>query len=223
MIRRPGPGRCKRVGEQLGINPETLRNWVSRPRSTRATGRARRPMTRSGWPSWSGRYRELRRANEILKSASAFFAAELDRPSPLIVAYIDEHKDEFGVEPICRVLTEAGTQIAPSTYYAAKTRPPSARSISDAATTAVIEPKTLGSTITRSWTAPPDRELTTLIVRIRWIKDAWIGETGRYVVRRPGGRRLLSQPEQPGDPLRRRQRARRAGLQLGQHRALPAP
>jgi putative transposase len=55
------------------------------------------------------------------------------------VAYIDAHKGEFGVEPICRVLTEAGTQIAPSTYYAAKTRPPSARSVSDAATTAVIE------------------------------------------------------------------------------------
>ena len=33
------------------------------------------------------------------------------------------------------MLTDAGTQIAPSTYYAAKTRPPSARSVSDAATT----------------------------------------------------------------------------------------
>jgi putative transposase len=55
------------------------------------------------------------------------------------VAYIDAHRAEFGVEPICRVLTEAGTQIAPSTYYAAKARPPSARSISDAAMTAVIQ------------------------------------------------------------------------------------
>jgi len=49
------------------------------------------------------------------------------------VAYIDAHKGEYGVEPICKVL-----QVAPSTYYAAKTRPPSARSVSDAATTAVI-------------------------------------------------------------------------------------
>lgn len=40
--------------------------------------------------------------------------------------YIDEHKAEFGVEPICRVL-----QFAPSTYYAAKSRPPSARSLAD--------------------------------------------------------------------------------------------
>lgn len=54
------------------------------------------------------------------------------------MAYIDAHKGEFGVEPICRVLRNAGVQIAPSTYYAYKTRPPSARSISDAATTKVI-------------------------------------------------------------------------------------
>jgi putative transposase len=43
-----------------------------------------------------------------------------------VIAYIDAYRDEFGVEPICRVL-----QVAPSTYYAAKTRPPSMRSIED--------------------------------------------------------------------------------------------
>ncbi len=42
------------------------------------------------------------------------------------MAYIDEHKEEFGVEPICEQL-----QIAPSTYYAAKRRPPSARAVRD--------------------------------------------------------------------------------------------
>ncbi|MEJ6541840.1 hypothetical protein PQI65_01295 [Brachybacterium paraconglomeratum] len=31
--------------------------------------------------------------------------------------FIDQHKHEFGVEPICRTLTAAGTLIAPSTYY----------------------------------------------------------------------------------------------------------
>ena len=35
----------------------------------------------------------------------------------MIVDYIDDHKDRFGVDPICRVLTEHGMQIAPSTYY----------------------------------------------------------------------------------------------------------
>ena len=36
----------------------------------------------------------------------------------MIVAYIDEYKARFGVEPICRVLSEHGILIAPSTYYA---------------------------------------------------------------------------------------------------------
>ncbi|MGW4982982.1 hypothetical protein [Streptomyces mirabilis] len=38
----------------------------------------------------------------------------------------------FGVEPICRVLTGHGLKIATSTYYAAKNRTPSARSVRDA-------------------------------------------------------------------------------------------
>jgi putative transposase len=42
------------------------------------------------------------------------------------VRYIDTDKEEFGVEPICRVL-----QVAPSTYYAAKSRPVSTRALSD--------------------------------------------------------------------------------------------
>jgi len=49
-----------------------------------------------------------------------------------MVDYIDAHREEFGVEPICRVLTEHGCQIAPSTYYAAKSRPLSARAQRDA-------------------------------------------------------------------------------------------
>ena len=40
--------------------------------------------------------------------------------------YIDEHRARFGVEPICQTLA-----IAPSSYYAAKVRPPSARSLRD--------------------------------------------------------------------------------------------
>lgn len=47
------------------------------------------------------------------------------------VEFVDAHRDEFGVEPICRALQDTPAQIAPSTYYAAMTRPPSARSIRD--------------------------------------------------------------------------------------------
>lgn len=47
------------------------------------------------------------------------------------VAYIDQYKETFGVQPICDVLAETDAPIAPSTYYAAHTRPPSARSLRD--------------------------------------------------------------------------------------------
>ena len=50
----------------------------------------------------------------------------------MLVDYLDQHRDRFGVEPICAVLKDAGVQIAPSTYYAAKARPPSARAVRDA-------------------------------------------------------------------------------------------
>jgi putative transposase len=53
----------------------------------------------------------------------------------VIVGFVDEHRAEFGVEPICRVL-----QVAPSTYYAAKRREtaPSARAVRDAAMMQVL-------------------------------------------------------------------------------------
>jgi putative transposase len=43
-----------------------------------------------------------------------------------MIAYIDQHKHRYGVEPICRVLP-----IAPSTYHAAQRRPASARAVRD--------------------------------------------------------------------------------------------
>jgi transposase InsO family protein len=51
-----------------------------------------------------------------------------------MIRFVDEHKDRFGVEPLIGVLrgTDAGF-LSVSGYYAAKTRPPSARSLADAA------------------------------------------------------------------------------------------
>ncbi|ORI21262.1 IS3 family transposase [Rhodococcus sp. 1168] len=49
----------------------------------------------------------------------------------MICAFIDAKKDQYGVEPICRVLSEHGCKIAPSTFYDARSRPPSARDLRD--------------------------------------------------------------------------------------------
>ena len=55
---------------------------------------------------------ELRRANEILRLASAYFREGGARPpSQVMVGFIEEHREKFGVEPICAVLP-----IAPSLY-----------------------------------------------------------------------------------------------------------
>jgi putative transposase len=49
----------------------------------------------------------------------------------LIVEFIDRHKERYGVEPICAQLKELGCGFAPSTYYEARGRRPSARTIRD--------------------------------------------------------------------------------------------
>ncbi|MGW9763449.1 hypothetical protein ACUXGK_001969 [Micrococcus aloeverae] len=75
---------------------------------------------------------EARRANEILSAASVFFASGTRPPHDEMIAFIDEHRDRFGVEAICRVLsaTERGF-ITSRGYRGAKTRPPSARALRD--------------------------------------------------------------------------------------------
>lgn len=75
---RKGP--IKKVADQLGINPETLRNWVRRAEVDRRERPGTTTEDADRIKQLEREVRELRRANAILKSASAFFAAELDRP-----------------------------------------------------------------------------------------------------------------------------------------------
>ncbi len=74
-------GAIQRVARQLGYGVETVRKWVNQADvddgvrsgvSTEENAKVRRLEQEN---------RELRRANDLLKRASAFFAAELDRPS----------------------------------------------------------------------------------------------------------------------------------------------
>ena len=97
-------------------------------RDCRATTRMR--SAHSPRPPVSGRH-SLMDATADPALGVGFLRGGARPPTALIVDYIDEHKHEFGVEPICATLSAAGTQIAPSTYYAAKTRPPSVRSLRD--------------------------------------------------------------------------------------------
>ncbi len=57
----------------------------------------------------------------------------------MVVAFIDAHRARFGVEPICRVLTQHGVPIAPNSYYAHRTRGTSARTVRDARVGAAID------------------------------------------------------------------------------------
>jgi transposase len=74
-------GAVKRIADQLGVHPEALRVWVKQAE----TDDGARPGTTSTDTAriaeLEREVRELRRANQILKSAASFFAAELDRPS----------------------------------------------------------------------------------------------------------------------------------------------
>ena len=71
---------CLAVGEQLGINTDTLRNWVKQVLVDDGERPGVSTSDRARVLELEREVRELRRANAILKTASAFFAAELDRP-----------------------------------------------------------------------------------------------------------------------------------------------
>ncbi|PWJ46441.1 transposase [Quadrisphaera granulorum] len=71
---------ARRVGDQLGINADSLRNWIKQRRIDDGEQPGLSSDDKARIIELERENRELRRANAILKSASAFFAAELDRP-----------------------------------------------------------------------------------------------------------------------------------------------
>jgi len=75
-------GSIARVGRQLGINTETLRNWVNKAEVDSGQRPGTTSEDRKKIAELEREVRELRRANEILKAASAYFARELDPRYP---------------------------------------------------------------------------------------------------------------------------------------------
>jgi len=74
------PGAIVRVAEQLGVHREALRNWVRQAEVDAGQQPGVPTAEQQRIAELEREVRELRRANDILKAASAYFAAELDRP-----------------------------------------------------------------------------------------------------------------------------------------------
>jgi transposase len=70
------------IAARFGVSNETLRHWVRRAEVEEGSRPGLTTAERERLKQLEREVRELRRANEILKSASAFFAAELDRRPP---------------------------------------------------------------------------------------------------------------------------------------------
>ncbi|MDH2135436.1 IS3 family transposase [Sphingobium yanoikuyae] len=101
------------IAEKIGCSAHTLNEWVKKA-EVDSGKRAGVPTEMADrLKALERENRELRQANEILRKASAYFCPGGARPPiQTMTAFIDEHRAEYGVEPICRVLP-----IAPSTYH----------------------------------------------------------------------------------------------------------
>jgi len=75
-------GVVTRIAVQLGLGSETLRHWVKQAEINAGERPGITTKDEQRIAELEKENRELRRANEILKAASAFFARELDPPSP---------------------------------------------------------------------------------------------------------------------------------------------
>lgn len=120
-----------RIGQRTGVNADTLRGWCKqaaidageRPGTTTSDAQRIKALEARSARA-QARERDLVGGLVVLRAGA--------RPATaVVVAFIDDYRDRFGVEPICRVLTEHGVQIAPSGYYAFKSRPASARAVRD--------------------------------------------------------------------------------------------
>ncbi|MCK9553965.1 IS3 family transposase [Aquamicrobium sp.] len=101
------------IAGKVGCTTETLRRWCREEASRRAGPAAQAANDRERLKLLEREVKELRRANEILRKASALFCDGGARPPrQMMMAFIDAHREDLGIEPICRELA-----IAPSSYH----------------------------------------------------------------------------------------------------------
>ncbi|MEQ5056109.1 IS3 family transposase, partial [Klebsiella michiganensis] len=102
------------IAPKIGCTPETLRVWLRQHvRDTGGGDGGLSTAERQRLKELEREVRELRRSNDILRQASAYFGEGGVRPPvEKIAPLVDTLRDEHGVGPVCHEL-----DIAPSTYY----------------------------------------------------------------------------------------------------------
>ena len=115
---------CKRIGPQLGIVPGHPAGVVQAGRHRRRPGPGDHDRgVRGAQAAAPGERRAAAGERDPEDGVGVFRGGGARPPYPLIVDYIDQHKDRFGVEPICAALRAEGIAVAPSGYYAAQAAP----------------------------------------------------------------------------------------------------
>ncbi|HFG7809968.1 TPA: IS3 family transposase [Salmonella enterica subsp. enterica serovar Java] len=102
------------IAPKIGCTPETLRTWLRQYKRDAGTGDGGLTTAeRQRLKELEREVRELRRSNDILRQASAYFGEGGVRPPvEKIMPLVNTLRDEHGVGPVCHEL-----DIAPSTYY----------------------------------------------------------------------------------------------------------
>ena len=121
-------GTVQRVADQIGCGVESLRIWVKQADIDEGVEPADHGGGQADHGAGAAEPRAAARQRPV-EAGIGFLRGGARPPLEVIVAFVDENREQFGVEFICQHL-----QVAPSSYYAAKKRQtaPSARGVRDA-------------------------------------------------------------------------------------------
>jgi putative transposase len=100
------------IAEKIGCTPQTLHEWVKKAEVDAGKRAGVSTEVAEKLKALERENRELRQANDPTQGICLFCPGGARPPIQAMIAFIDDHREAYGVEPICRVLP-----IAPSTYH----------------------------------------------------------------------------------------------------------